>query len=240
MLDSVFATTTTMFHGKLASIIDEIESGAVLSDLVGTEEQLRTHVKINTVTSSLTSIWNRLRYSKQSTSRLRCWVPWSNRSTTLLKHKRQNPNQACVKEKATSSLHLNRSLLLISRKHQRNFAFFATRTPGEPRAPRSILEAHKQRTHHLAVRRDYYFPGCTGSTSIMPCAATTCSRPHGFYVNLAVRLNYSPPSALAPPQHCSAPRLLVSQSHVLYLNLVVRLDYSSPAARALRQPCRVP
>jgi hypothetical protein len=29
MLDSFFATTTTMFHGKLASILDEIESGAV-------------------------------------------------------------------------------------------------------------------------------------------------------------------------------------------------------------------
>jgi hypothetical protein len=29
MLNSVFATTTTMFHGKLASFLDEIESGAV-------------------------------------------------------------------------------------------------------------------------------------------------------------------------------------------------------------------
>jgi hypothetical protein len=29
MLDSVFATTTTMFHRKLASVLDEIESGAV-------------------------------------------------------------------------------------------------------------------------------------------------------------------------------------------------------------------
>jgi hypothetical protein len=29
MLDLVFATTTTMIHGKLASILDGIESGAV-------------------------------------------------------------------------------------------------------------------------------------------------------------------------------------------------------------------
>jgi hypothetical protein len=86
------------------------------------------------------------------------------------------------------------------------------------------------------VRRDYFFPGCTGSTSIRPCAATT-------------RL----PVARALPRPCRAPRLLVSgrtrststspcaattrlRPHALYVDLAVRRDYSSPAARALRRP----
>jgi hypothetical protein len=44
----------------------------------------------------------------------------------------------------------------------------------------------------------------------MPCAATTRSRPHGLYVNLAVRCDYSYPAARALRQPRRAPRLLVS------------------------------
>jgi hypothetical protein len=91
----------------------------------------------------------------------------------------------------------------------------------------------------------------------MPCAATTRSRPHGLYVNLAVYCDYSSPgrtrststlpctvttrhsaTSSTSTSPCAATTRL--RPHVLYLNLAVRRDYSSPAARALRQPCRAP
>jgi hypothetical protein len=120
----------------------------------------------------------------------------------------------------------------------------------------------------LAVRRDYSSPaahalhqprralrllvsGCTRSTSTSPCAATTRSRPHGLYVDLAVRRDYSLPAAWALRRPRRAPRLLVSGltrststspcaattrlwPHALYVNLVVHHEYSSPLSRLQR------
>jgi hypothetical protein len=91
----------------------------------------------------------------------------------------------------------------------------------------------------------------------MPCAATNRLRPHALYVDLAVRRNYSSPTARALRQPRRAPRLLISgrtrsastspctvttrlRPHALYVDLAVRCDYSSSAARALRQPRRAP
>jgi hypothetical protein len=75
---------------------------------------------------------------------------------------------------------------------------------------------------NLAVRREYSSPAAralrqpcralrllgssrTGSTSTLPCAATTRLRPHALYVDLVVRREYSSPAARALRQPRRAP-----------------------------------
>jgi hypothetical protein len=88
-----------------------------------------------------------------------------------------------------------------------------------------MLDAHKQRTrvqlhcltfghrlyHNYAMRRDYSSSGRTGSTSTMPCTAST-------------RL----PAVAALRQPRRALRVLVSRLQRLYVNLAVHTEYSSP------------
>jgi hypothetical protein len=57
---------------------------------------------------------------------------------------------------------------------------------------------------------DYSSPGCTGSTSASPSAASTCL-----------------PDTAALHQFRRASRLLVTRPHILYVNLAVRHEYSS-------------
>jgi hypothetical protein len=72
-----------------------------------------------------------------------------------------------------------------------------------------IIKRHHWPYINFAVHRNYSSPGRTGSTSASPCAASTrlpaiaalhqlrrasrllVTRPHGLYVNLAVRHGYS-------------------------------------------------
>jgi hypothetical protein len=124
-----------------------------------------------------------------------------------------------------------------------------THTKVHQGASRSLLDACTQ-----AWLRCF---GRTGSTSTLPCAATTRLRPHALYINLAVRRDYSSPAARALRRPRRAPRLLVSgrtrststspcaattrlRPHALYVDLAVRRDYLSLAARALRRPRRTP
>jgi hypothetical protein len=60
------------------------------------------------------------------------------------------------------------------------------------------------------------------STSTSPCPVTTRSQPHGLYVNLAVRRDYSSPAARALRQPRRAPRVLVSRPQWLYIDYAVR------------------
>jgi hypothetical protein len=77
---------------------------------------------------------------------------------------------------------------------------------------------------NLAVRRDYSSPGRMGSTSTLPCAATTRLRPHALYVDLVVRREYSSPAARALRQPRRAPRVLVITlpAAAIYLDFAAR------------------
>jgi hypothetical protein len=75
---------------------------------------------------------------------------------------------------------------------------------------------------YFTVHCDYSSPGRTGSTSTLPCAATTRLRPHALYVDLAVRRDYSSLAARALRQPCRAPRVLVSRPQRLYIDYAVR------------------
>jgi hypothetical protein len=79
------------------------------------------------------------------------------------------------------------------------------------RAPRLLVIRPHGFYLNTAVRRDYSSPGRTGSTSALPCAAST-------------RL----PATTALHQLRRASRLLVTRTHRLYVNLAVRREYSSP------------
>jgi hypothetical protein len=80
------------------------------------------------------------------------------------------------------------------------------------------LDAHKQHTHHLAVRHGYVTFDRNGSTSTKSCTASTHLR-----------------GASALPQLCHAPRLLFSWLHWLYINYAMCRDYSLPTASTLHQ-----
>jgi hypothetical protein len=134
-----------------------------------------------------------------------------------------------------------------------NFREFSyTHTKVHQEAPRSLLDAHRRCTRAWLHRS-----GRTGSTSTSPCAATTRLRPHALYVDLAVRREYSSPSARALRRPRRAPRILVSgctrsmstspcaattrlRPHALYVDLAVHRDYSSPAAHALHRLRQAP
>jgi hypothetical protein len=79
------------------------------------------------------------------------------------------------------------------------------------RVPRLLVARQHRLYVNLAVRREYSPPGCRGSTSTTPCAATTHL-----------------PVARGLHQLRRAQRLLISRSHGFYINYVVRRDYSSP------------
>jgi hypothetical protein len=72
-------------------------------------------------------------------------------------------------------------------------------------APRLLVTRPHGFYVNLAVRRDYSSPGRTGSTSTLPCAATTRH-----------------PAARALRQPCRAPRVLVSRPQRLYIDYAVR------------------
>jgi hypothetical protein len=99
------------------------------------------------------------------------------------------------------------------------------------------------RPHRLyidnTVRRDYSYPGRTGSTSTTstsPCAVTTRLRPHVLYVDLAVRRDYSSPVARALRQHRRAPRVLVSTlpAATIYLDYAAHRRLLRARRRLLR------
>jgi hypothetical protein len=95
-----------------------------------------------------------------------------------------------------------------------------------------VLHAHKRATREFEDLRlahtsniheyDYTNSGCVGSTSTLPCAATT---------------RHSAMSSTSTSSCATTARL---RPHVLYVDLAVRRNYSSPAARALRRPRRAP
>jgi hypothetical protein len=108
---------------------------------------------------------------------------------------------------------------------------------------------------NLAVRRDCSSPaaralrqprraprllvsGRTRSTSTSPCATTTRLRPHGLYVDLVVRCDYSSPAARALRQPRRAPRVLVLTlpAAAIYLDSATRPGAS--ARRAARRVAR--
>jgi hypothetical protein len=64
--------------------------------------------------------------------------------------------------------------------------------------------------YNYIVLRDYLSFGRTGSTSTLPCAATTRLWLHALYVDLAVRRDYSSPAARALRRPRREPRLLAS------------------------------
>jgi hypothetical protein len=73
------------------------------------------------------------------------------------------------------------------------------------RAPQLLVTRSHRLYLNLVVRREYLFPGRSGSTSTTPCSATT----------------HLPVTRVLHQLH-RAPRLLVSRLHGLYLNLVIR------------------
>jgi hypothetical protein len=91
----------------------------------------------------------------------------------------------------------------------RDFEIFAWCTQQDVRKYNCIVKRPRSPYINFVVRCDYSSPGRTGSTSTLPCAVTTrhpaaralrqpcraprllVTRPHGLYVNLAVRRGYS-------------------------------------------------
>jgi hypothetical protein len=118
----------------------------------------------------------------------------------------------------------------------------------------AAVQANKK---HLQYFKSLFQVHNLSSTSTSPCAVTTRLRPHAFYVDLAVRHDYSSPAAHALRRPRRAPRLLVSgctrststspcaattrlRLHALYVNLVVHREYSSPLSRLQRSTSTTP